>query len=163
MKIKTIIKIILVILWMSVIFSFSSADGELSSSMSNRLIIRITETIKHKKLTEDEKEYTLERFDPFVRKAAHCIEYFILAILVYLTLIDFNLTNKRLLIYTMLICILYAISDEIHQLFVSERAGRILDVLLDSLGSFLAVNICLFIHKLKHKKLNRRLIKSIIG
>ena len=155
MKIKTIIKIILVILWMAVIFSFSSADGDLSSSMSNRLIIRITENFKHKKLTEEEKEYILERFDPFVRKTAHFTEYFILSILVFITLIDFNLTNKRLLIYTMLICILYAASDEIHQLFVSERAGRILDVLLDSLGSFLAVNICLFINKLKHKKLNK--------
>ena len=123
--------------------------------MSNRLIIRITEKIKHKKLTEEEKEYILERFDPFVRKTAHFIEYFILSISVFITLLDFNLSNKRLLIYTMLICILYAASDEIHQLFVSERAGRILDVLLDSIGSFIAVNICLFIHKLKHKKLNK--------
>ncbi len=155
MRIKTIIKIILVILWMSLIFSFSSADGITSSSMSNRLIIRITEKIKHKKLTEEEKEYILERFDPFVRKTAHFIEYFILSILVFITLLDFNLSNKRLLIYTMLICILYATSDEIHQLFVSERAGRILDVLLDSIGSFIAVNIYLFIHKLKHKKLNK--------
>ncbi len=155
MRIKTIIKIILVILWMSLIFSFSSADGITSSSMSNRLIIRITEKIKHKKLTEEEKEYILERFDPFVRKTAHFIEYFILSILVFITLLDFNLSNKRLLIYTMLICILYATSDEIRQLFVSERAGRILDVLLDSIGSFIAVNIYLFIHKLKHKKLNK--------
>lgn len=155
MRIKTIIKIILVILWMSLIFSFSSADGITSSSMSNRLIIRITEKIKHKKLTEEEKEYILERFDPFVRKTAHFIEYFILSILVFITLLDFNLSNKRLLIYTMLICILYAASDEIHQLFVSERAGRILDVLIDSIGSFIAVNICLFIHKLKYKKLNK--------
>jgi VanZ family protein len=140
---------------MSLIFSFSSADGITSSSMSNRLIIRITEKIKHKKLTEEEKEYILERFDPFVRKTAHFIEYFILSILVFITLLDFNLSNKRLLIYTMLICILYATSDEIRQLFVSERAGRILDVLLDSIGSFIAVNIYLFIHKLKHKKLNK--------
>ena len=155
MKIKTIIKIILVILWMSVIFNFSSYDGEDSASMSNRLIIRITETVRHKKLNEEEKEYILERFDHFVRKAAHFIEFFILAILVFITLIDFNLSNKQLFLYTMIICILYASSDEIHQLFISERAGRIFDVFIDSLGSLLAVYISLFIHKLKLKKLNK--------
>ena len=154
MKIKTIIKIILVVLWMSVIFSFSASDGKTSASMSNRLIIRITETIKHEKLNEEEKEKILEKFDPFVRKTAHFLEYFILAILVFITLIDFNLTNKKLLIYTLLICIIYASSDEIHQLFVSERAGRLFDVLIDSLGSLLAVIISLFIHKFKDKKLN---------
>lgn len=149
MKVKTIIKIILVILWMFIIFNFSSADGELSSSMSNRLIIRITESIKHKKLNDEEKEYILERFDPFVRKTAHFIEFFILSILVFITLIDFKLTNKQLILYTMIICILYASSDEIHQLFVSERAGRLFDVFIDSLGSLTAVYISLFIHKLK--------------
>ncbi len=155
MKVKTIIKIILVILWMFVIFSFSSADGNTSSSMSNRFIIRLTETVKRQKLTEAEKEKILERFDPFVRKAAHFIEFFILAILVFITLKDFNLTNKDLLTYTMLICILYATSDELHQLFVSRRAGRIFDVFIDSLGSLLAVSISLFINKLRKEKLNK--------
>jgi len=37
-----------------------------------------------------------------------------------------------------LIAILYGVSDEYHQLFVPGRAGTIRDVILDSIGVFLA-------------------------
>ena len=33
------------------------------------------------------------------------------------------------------ICVVYAVMDEIHQLFIPERAGMIADVLLDSAGA----------------------------
>lgn len=40
------------------------------------------------------------------------------------------------------ICILYAISDEFHQLFVPGRGGQIRDVLIDSTGAIVGVAIC---------------------
>ena len=34
-----------------------------------------------------------------------------------------------------IVCVLYAISDEIHQIFVPGRSGQFSDVLLDSAGA----------------------------
>lgn len=36
---------------------------------------------------------------------------------------------------TILICILYAISDEVYQLFVPGRGGQVSDVILDIVGA----------------------------
>ena len=51
----------------------------------------------------------------------------------------------------------YAISDEVHQLFVPGRAGQVRDVLIDSAGSLLGIIIIMSFEKLlikinkKHK------------
>ena len=41
----------------------------------------------------------------------------------------------KIIIITVLICFLYAVSDEIHQSFVPGRACRLLDILIDTSGS----------------------------
>ena len=52
---------------------------------------------------------------------------------------------------------IYAISDEIHQLFVPGRSGQVRDVLIDSAGSLLGIIIVMAFEKLlikfnkKHK------------
>ena len=38
-------------------------------------------------------------------------------------------------------CILYAASDELHQLFVDGRGAQVKDVLIDSAGSIVGVGI----------------------
>jgi VanZ family protein len=38
-------------------------------------------------------------------------------------------------------CILYAISDEVHQLFVLGRGAQVVDVLIDSLGAFVGIGM----------------------
>ena len=40
------------------------------------------------------------------------------------------------------ICVTFAVSDEYHQTFVSERTGRPLDVAIDSAGSIAGVAFC---------------------
>ena len=40
---------------------------------------------------------------------------------------------------SILLCVGYAISDEIHQLFVDGRAGSLMDVMIDSMGSVTSV------------------------
>ncbi len=41
-------------------------------------------------------------------------------------------------IYAIVICVLYGISDELHQTFVPTRSGRVLDVFIDSFGIAIA-------------------------
>ena len=42
---------------------------------------------------------------------------------------------KRKLCLGILFCVCYAISDELHQLFVPGRAGRLFDVCVDGAGA----------------------------
>jgi VanZ family protein len=76
-----------------------------------------------------------------IRKAAHIAEYFILGLLLFRALAreDSSLKlRKRSATYVMIIVVLYAMSDEFHQSFISSRDACIGDVLLDSSGGVLS-------------------------
>lgn len=83
-----------------------------------------------------------------VRKAAHFSVFFALGFCVSGALSTYKLTRLKLILFSQGICTLYAISDEFHQLFVEGRAGRVYDVIIDSVGAFvgvLAVILALYI------------------
>ncbi|MCX6793991.1 MAG: VanZ family protein [Candidatus Gottesmanbacteria bacterium] len=73
-------------------------------------------------------------------KTLHVIEYAILFIFYIRGLSNFwsneKVVNKYAIAF--LLTILYASSDEIHQLFVSTREGRVRDVIIDTLGAIFA-------------------------
>ena len=73
--------------------------------------------------------------DHIIRKNAHAFEFLVLAILVANVLKIFGLTGKNALVYIMFICLLCAVLDEYHQLFVPGRASQVTDVLIDFAGS----------------------------
>lgn len=133
------IKLLLVIIWMIIIFMFSNQKADDSSKLSDGLIlktVRIIEKINHKKYSDEE---ILNKFVKPVRKLAHFTIYLILGILVYIFIDDLNL--KNIIIISLMICLIYSISDEIHQLFIEGRTGKITDVLIDTCGSFIGIVI----------------------
>jgi len=122
------LKLLLIILWMFIIFMFSHQKADDSSKLSDGLIlktVRIIEKITHKEYSDEE---ILNKFVKPVRKLAHFTIYLILGILVYLYIKELQIS--KIFIISLLICVLYAVSDEIHQLFIVGRSGRIFDVLL---------------------------------
>ena len=131
---KKILLWILVIFWMGLIFYFSSFNGIESTEQSQGFLYR---TIRN----SDNKDDLILKLDPIIRKVAHCAIYSVLAILVYLLLKEYNLDSKKLILFTFLICILYSISDEIHQLFVSGRSAEIRDVIIDGIGITIGILI----------------------
>ena len=72
-------------------------------------------------------------------KSSHVIAYAALAWLWWRTLSARRLINWPILAMTLTFTILYGISDEIHQLFVPGRHGRVADVLFDASGALLMV------------------------
>lgn len=73
-----------------------------------------------------------------LRKSAHLFSYALLALLLlwgFAALLE----RRRALWAALVIAIVYAISDEIHQSFVPERQGRWYDVAIDALGAGLAL------------------------
>lgn len=118
---KNKISLLLVILWMIFIFVMSSFDATSSSNQSNFIVDIITSIINIK---------DTELLSLIIRKLAHFIEYFILGILV----INFITRYDKKIIIAILLCIIYATSDEIHQIFVPGRSCQITDIMIDSLG-----------------------------
>lgn len=51
-----------------------------------------------------------------------------------ISLIKGKKQNKKFILTAIILSIIYAISDEIHQLFIPTRNGSFSDVLIDSLG-----------------------------
>lgn len=75
----------------------------------------------------------LGTWDTILRKLAHLAEYAILG-----ALLDRALRRPQLFVAVALAG-LYAVTDEVHQLFVEGRHGSPLDVAIDTLGALLGV------------------------
>ena len=122
------------ILWMIVIFSFSSADANKSTSTSDKVIttmIEIKDKITDQETPISEKEIIVKNSSFYIRKIAHITEYLILGFLMFNLLKQYSVTN---IYYAIGLSILYSCTDEFHQLFISGRSGSIRDILIDSIG-----------------------------
>lgn len=149
---KKIIKIFLVLLCMTIIFVLSNDTAYESSNKSNSIIVDISEMILNRKLTTKEKELYTSKFDFWIRKAAHLIIYIILGILVISLLKEYMIINKKSIIFSIIIVMLYSISDEIHQAFVPGRSCELRDIIIDSSGGIIGTYIYYFIYRIKVKK-----------
>lgn len=152
---KKIIYLILIILWMFLIFSLSNQKANESSKLSDSFIYKtICKTYKifHSNVSDQKLDEIVCDYTVIVRKLAHFTIYFILGILVLLFIKEFKIEFKYTFIIPILICFIYAISDETHQLFVEGRSGELRDIIIDTLGSFLGITLTLFICKIKRIK-----------
>jgi len=77
-----------------------------------------------------------------VDKVNHLSAYFILAILLFLTLLfqqKIPFAKNRVAAYAFIICSLYGMLDEVHQIFIPGRSAEFLDFLADACGALLGV------------------------
>lgn len=150
--IRKIIKLIIVILCMVIIFSFSTDTGAESNKKSDGVIISICKTFIKHDLSTKEKEKYINKYVKLVRKSAHFLIYLILGISIISLIKEYQIINSKALLIAITISFLYACSDEIHQLFVNGRTGKIIDVLIDTLGSIVGVYLYYYIYKFRRKK-----------
>lgn len=175
---KRIILGILIIIWMITIFLFSNQDGMESENTSDIITNRlVNETIENNIEIEENVDNTNNEninnsvnvakynyeFEMYkgevrlvVRKSAHFIIYLVGGFLLFNFFRTYNISLRNQIIYAILGIILYASSDEFHQLFVNGRTARVEDVLLDTLGALVGILlnlICLkIVYKIKNKK-----------
>ena len=153
MQLKKIIIITIFILWISIIFAFSHQTGSKSENTSDTLVKEVIETLNID-MDNKEKENFIIDTRIFVRKGAHFILYLGLGVISYLTLTIFNIKKKISL--SIIVTTLYAISDEIHQIFIPSRTAAITDILIDVSGSIIGILIINHVYKL-YKKSNNSL------
>ena len=111
---------------MIVIFVMSSFGSTQSDNQSNFIVDIIVNILNVE---------NVDVLSFIVRKTAHCVEYLILGILVYNM---FKSYDKKEF-FAIIVCMLYAISDEVHQSFVPGRSCQISDILIDGIGSFIGI------------------------
>ncbi|HAL73636.1 MAG TPA: VanZ family protein [Clostridiales bacterium] len=125
---------ILVLLWMLIIFLLSAQDGSASGQLSNNIAGWL-----YNLFTGQSDPEGITAFEGVLRQIAHGGAYFVLAILVSLALSRSGISDIRHIILTLVICALYAGSDEWHQSFVPGRAAELKDYAVDLAGAVLGV------------------------
>ncbi|NLZ83778.1 MAG: VanZ family protein [Clostridiales bacterium] len=137
MKIK-ILSWVLVVFWMGLIFYFSHQPATESSELSSGITEAIVDVINII-APDNDLMSSKQSLNFIIRKAAHFGVYLVLGLLLSNGLIYSGVSKHKAIFMALLICILYAISDEFHQLYVTGRSGQVSDVLLDSAGSLVGI------------------------
>lgn len=127
---RLVIKYISVAICMLVIFLMSSEIAGTSSARSNEIV----RTIQSIGVNAPADLLTF-----LVRKAAHISAYFVLGILLFNLLKEYDLRVKKMIFISIGIAMLYACTDELHQVFVPGRSGEVRDVLIDTAGAAVGV------------------------
>ncbi len=144
---------LLTISWMIMIFSLSSEPGDASSVRS----LVYTNAIN--------SLFGLSLSNELIRVYAHIGEYAFLSLITFLSLrftnlISLNISyseapikmiksdNEVLILTTLWICALYAVTDEYHQIFVDGRYGSIIDAFYDLIGIFIVLIIIRLVYSI---------------
>lgn len=118
-----------VVFWMAVIFYFSAQSGAESGGLSGWVVDALGAVVPM---------VDSDVLSVAVRKGAHVAEYAVLG-----ALLTWALRGRAA--WAIPVGVVYAATDEIHQLFVPGRAGQVSDVLIDSLGVALGVALVLLV------------------
>jgi len=118
-----------VIGWMSFIFLLSMQEGDDSAQLSGGFVEFFSPFVQ-----VFVPNMTLDTLHLFVRKLAHMTEFAVLAILLVNALRQHFNEKREIYILALIIGSVYAITDEVHQLFVTSRVGSVVDVLFDTFG-----------------------------
>lgn len=141
-KIKKTVSCSLTAICMAVIFWLSSRTAAESAEQSGSVLSWIINIFGDGIFT-----------DFLVRKSAHCLEYTGLCFLMNFSLLYTR--SKKSPALAVLFTSLYAVTDEIHQIFVDGRSCQISDWAIDTMGAVIGtigfLIIILIIERIKKK------------
>lgn len=129
---------------MALIFYLSSQNAAISSETSGSVIETVADIFypDFSKFSDEKQAEIISSLQFIVRKAAHFSLYAVLGVLSFLSVISYrDLKYKFRILLSAVICLIYAASDEFHQLFVSGRSAEIRDVCIDFCGSLIAITV----------------------
>lgn len=171
--VKILVSLLLVILWMGIVFSFSSMDSYESNTKSKGTITKvITVTVATtNKIGLTDKHPSEARINQVVdslnyplRKCMHASIYFGLILLILNLFRLANIKLRKAIPIALIICFLYACGDEYHQTLVSGRTGQFSDVIIDMIGASIGILFYLSCYQLlKFKKKEKQQEKLCIS
>lgn len=150
--------IVAIVLWMVTIFSFSAETADASSATSRGVIKTFVKFLysDFESLSAEQQFELVSGWQGFVRETAHLAEYAILGFLVSGFMATLEVKRAVQFSVPPLWCLAYAVTDEVHQLFVDGRAFQLLDLLIDCSGGILGTAalfiLILLVSKVREKK-----------
>lgn len=151
-NILRIILIILLIGTFGLIFGFSNQNSKESSGISKKVTEVITKPIKSiQEKPEQEREIILERIESVVRKLAHFSIYTVVGLLLMALCTTYKLKEMNRISISLIIGVIYASLDEIHQCFTPGRGPQVTDVIIDTMGVLLGILLVMLVIKLYTK------------
>lgn len=145
----------LIIAVMAVIFVLSAQDGNDSGGTSGGVTEFVLFMLGIDADSMSPEEFT--KTEAFIRSAAHFSEYALLAFLTAFLLSTYKQKRALTLVFSVTFASLYAVTDEIHQIFVPGRAAQISDWLVDTSGALLGASLVLLILALADAVKKRKL------
>lgn len=141
---KRIIFIAVLLTTFFIIFNFSAQDGNTSGSISEKVTKFVVNIIsKISNINEETQNNIIKKMHPIIRKLAHFSIYTVVGFSIMGVMCTFNVENKLKIGTSLIVGVIYAISDEIHQYYIPGRACRLFDVGIDSLG--VIAGICILV------------------
>ncbi len=148
---------------MVMIYGFSSESGEESGDRSHGVTEEIVQVVvpDYNIMPPEKQEETVEKYHLPIRKIAHFCEFGLLGLLTAAFMNTLGKGKKWLRwVIPSAFCLLYAISDEVHQMFTG-RGPAAKDVLIDFSGSLTGIVVMnltvLLICHLARKRREKRL------
>ena len=144
---------VLTLICMICIFRFSMEDSNESAFRSGQVTKFIIKMINrnYDDLSPSRQREILKSAGHIVRKIAHFTIYMTLG---FLSSVSFGrrklITLKSLVV--LVICFIYACSDEIHQYFVPGRGCELRDVMIDTSGAVVGILISMAVFALFKKR-----------
>lgn len=143
-------KVILTLRWafwafsiaiMVFLFVNSAKPAPQSSAISKDFTVKIFEIFisNYDEMNLEEQNKLVDSSQFLVRKAAHLTAYFALGSCLAAAISTYKLKRLKSFLIPLAVSVLYAVSDEFHQIFVEGRAGRFYDVMIDTVGAFLGI------------------------
>lgn len=150
--------LILAVCWMAVIFTFSARNADLSTqdSMSIGILFGRLIVPSFAEMDTQMQVSFADMVDHPIRKMAHATEYALLGFLLAGSYADKEKNRLRGICVPAVLGSLYAVSDELHQLFVPGRSCELTDMLIDSSGVILGTLFGFFIFVYWRNRKERR-------
>lgn len=166
---RVIIARILILLLMAANLSFIWYNSSKTAKDSTDISKSVTESVaphvidKFDELSKDEQDKEIVKLNPIIRGLAHSLEYIPLGVLLFLLVlslfkVDYGIRKENLIsisVLSLVVALLFALVDEIHQIFVDGRTFELKDIALDMLGMFSGYafsSVIFAIYKIKNKK-----------
>ena len=145
-KIYFYISLIIVLLLFVLIFCLSHQNGEKSTETSG-WFTSLLNFIFPFELTED-----------FVRTMAHFSEFACLSFFMNNLFVSYK--EKLTPVFACALSFFYAITDEIHQIFVPGRACQFLDMMVDLAGIVSGMFVFTILYLLTNKLINKKVMSA---
>ena len=129
---------LIVVLWMMLIFYFSQQPVSDSRDLSSNITEQLIEFAEKVTPLENVQESQVHHL---IRKNAHFIIYFFLGIFALMALKLTNLKRSTSAVIALAVCMIYAVTDEFHQLFVDGRGGQLKDIFIDWAGAATGITL----------------------